>query len=802
MKKLLFFVLILAGFIAFGRAGDVNIPVNNNQVSFIANQGQWPAQVRFLAKTNRVNVWVTNRGLIYDYYRIIPSGNGNNLTNNRESNHLNGSIKGHVVAMTFGHGVTVENIQAKDQQKSYYNYFLSNNPSQWATGVPLYKKLTLEEVYPGIDVELYADNGNLRYDFLLKPGADPQQIRLSFDGADGVDVENGNLMIKTSVGDKIQGDIHAFQGNDKTDCHIKVADGIAGFELGNYDKTKPLRIDPLVYSTYLGGISHDVARDVVLGGNDEIYIAGYTWSTDFPTTTGAYQKDLSGADDAFISGFSPDGQNLVFSTFLGGTYSDEAFALAYSDGKIFVTGVAFSEDFPITDGAFQNENHLSGDVFVTSLSSNGQNLGFSTYVGGFGFDKPTGMAVGDNIFIGGFTNADDFPVTGNAYDNTFGGGYPMYDGFVFEMNTGGGMVYSSYFGGWGDDQVNGIALDPVNPAIYYLTGQTTSSDFPVTEDAYDGQLGDGSDSNEDAFVAKFNGNKLNYSTYLGGTSTDAASGVAVNSNHAIMVAGSTYSDDFPVTPDAFSSQRQGIYQDAFVAVLKPDGKAGTDNLKYSSYFGGSFEEEVAAVLYDGSGKLYISGYTSSQNFPTTPGAVNQEAIGNMDAFLTRFNFPGNSLDYSTYLGGSFDDVGYGIAKKQNGQVVMSGMTRSFNFPVTADAYDQTFNEGNFSDAFLSIIGIVPTGIREQKSNSPLHINQNQPNPFRLKTTISYRLDAPGEVVLKVYDCTGKVALQRVLPNQTTGKHQVSLNMAGCTPGLYFYSLKSGQWVETRKMVVR
>ena len=803
MKKILFFVLILAGLIAFGRSGNATLPVAKDQVFFIENQGQWPSQVQYLVKTSGVNVWITNRELIYDYYRIIPSVNGNNLTNSRKSNHLKGTVKGHVVAMTFGCNVPAEKIQAMDQQTSYYNYFLGNDPSHWATGVPLYKTVILKEVYPGIDVELYTDNGNLRYDFLLKPGSDPRQIRLSFKGADGVDVENGNLMINTSVGEKIQGDIHAFQGNDKIDCRIiKIAGNVAGFKLGRYNETRPLRIDPLVYSTYLGGNSDDVAIDVALDGNDAMYITGSTWSTDFPTTDGAYQRDLKGADDVFVSGFSADGQNLLFSTYLGGSYSDEATSLAYNDGKIYVTGIAYSEDFPITDGAFQDANHLGGDVFVTSLSSNGQSLGFSTYVGGFGFDCPTKLEAGDNIFVGGYTNSDDFPVTGDAYDNTFGGGNPLHDGFVFKMNTSGGMLYSSYFGGSGDDQIYGICIDPTAPEVYYLTGQTTSSNFPVTDNALDNQLGDGTGGNEDAFVAEFTGNQLNYSTYLGGTSTDYATDVAVNANHFIMVSGSTYSDDFPVTPDAFSSQRQGTYEDAFVTQLKPGGNSGSDDLKYSSYFGGSFEEEVGAVLLKGEDKLYITGYTSSQNFPVTPGAVSQEAIGNMDVFLTRFNFSDNSLDYSTYLGGSFDDIGSGLAEKSNGQVVISGSTMSFNFPVTNNAYDTTYHSENSSDAFLSVIGVVPTGIVENKLRNPLHINQNQPNPFRTKTTIAYRLEAQGDVVLKVYDCTGNEVLQRYLPSQTRGEHQVDLNMAGFSPGIYFYSIKSEQWAESRKMVVR
>ncbi|NOX86438.1 MAG: T9SS type A sorting domain-containing protein [Chlorobi bacterium] len=805
MKKIMLVVFLTAGLLVFGRTGKTTLPDPQNHVYFIANQGQWPDDVQYLVKMNGLNAWITGTGIVYDYYRFYPSEPGliRSFKIRETDNRISGIRKGHVVKMFFGQKIQGNQILAKEKQNSYFNYFIGNDPLKWINGVALYQSITLKDLYPGIDMELYIDHGNLRYDFVLQPGADPQQIRLTFDGADGVDVENGNLAIKTSVGDQIQGDIHAFQGNDKIDCQIiKVANGVAGFRLGDYDKSKTLRIDPLVYSTYLGGTSHDVARDVVLDGSDAMYIAGFTWSTDFPTTNGAYQRDLKGADDVFVSGFSPDGQNLVFSTFLGGSYSDEAYSLAYSNGKIYVTGVAFSEDFPITNGAFQEQNHLGGDVFVTSLSSDGQSLGFSTYVGGFGFDRPSGIEAGDNVLVGGSTDSDDFPVTGDAYDNTFGGGSPMNDGFVFKLSLTGSMIYSSYFGASGDDQINGICIDPTAPDVYYLTGQTTSSDFPVTDDAFDKQLGDGSGNGEDAFLSVFNDNQLEYSTYLGGTSTDYAMGVTANNSTSVMIAGVTFSDDFPVTDDAFSKTREGIYQDAFVTFLNPGASTENDELVYSSYFGGTFEEEVFGVFLDAPDKFYIAGYTASQNFPTTPGAVSQEAIGNMDAFLTRFNFTGNSMDYSTYLGGSFDDVGYGIAKKQNGQMVMSGMTMSFNFPVTDNAYDPTFNAENFSDAFLSVIGIVPTGIFEQQSNNPLHLDQNQPNPFSSVTTVTYALDEAGEAVLKVYDCTGKVVLQRTLPAQTTGKHQFELNMSGFPPGLYFYSLKTEEWVETRKMVIR
>ena len=792
MKKLLLIVFMMTGVFAFSRSGEKTIPVTAHQVFFIANHGQWPAEVKYLAKSNGVNVWITRRGLIYDYYQYDFSGD----------QLKNGSIKGHVVAMTFGRDIPEENILPKEKQNACYNYFLGSDPSRWATKVPLYQSVTLKNVYPDIDVELYADHGSLRYDFLLQPGADPGQIKLSFDGTDDILVNNDNLLIKTSVGDKIQGDIHAFQGNDESiDCHIKIVDGAAVFEVGTYDQAKTLRIDPLIYSTYLGGSSDEAATDVAIGDNNKMYITGYTWSTDFPTTTGAYQQNLSGSDDAFISCFSAGGQDLIFSTYLGGTYSDEAYSIAYSEGNIIVSGVAYSEDFPITEGAFQDENHLGGDVFVISMSNTGQSLNFSTYVGGFGFDSPLGMDVGEYILVGGATAAEDFPVTGDAYDNTFNGGDFLKDGFIFKMNLSGGMIYASYFGGLGEDQIKGVAINPGNPASYYVTGQTTSEDFPVTDDAYDNQLGDGSGNNEDAFISEFNNNQLVYSTYIGGTSTDEASGIAVNSNHLIMVAGTTYSDDFPVTPDAFSDRILGVYQDAFVVALSPDGIAGTGDLRYGSYFGGSFEEEVSDVLLEGQTKFYISGYTASQNFPTTSGAVSQEHIGNKDAFVTRFNFSGNHLDYSTYLGGSFDDIGYGMAEKQAEQIVLSGVTRSFNFPVTDNAYDPDYNSENFGDAFLSEIGIVPTGIAENQTGRTLHVNQNQPNPFRSETAITYRLDTPDDVTLEVYDCTGKKILERSYANQKTGEHRIELNMDGFTPGLYFYLLSTGHWTESLKMII-
>ena len=788
MKKATLTAMLVLSILGIGIQGHAKVPEQHSNLYFIANQGQWPDQVHFLAKTRGVNVWITTGGIIYDYYRFTGTS-------------AEGRVNGQVVAMSFGQSVSPVQFKSHYRSGCYFNYFTGMQPAGWATRVPAYQSVSIQNIYPGIDMELSLDRGQVRYDFIVRPGADPQQIKLTFSGANKISVLHNNLVLTTSIGDRIQGELHAVQNGQSVACQmIMTGENTAGFHITSYNPTQMLRIDPLVFSTYLGGNSEEQAMDIAVDENDQIYLGGYTWSTDFPTTNGAYQHDLKGASDAFISCFTANGNELLFTTFLGGSLQDVAYAMVYKDEKIFLTGTTFSDDFPVTGGAFQDENKLGGDLFIASMSADGSTLNFSTYVGGLGNDIPLDLEAGQSLLIGGRTTSSDFPVTGDAYDATYDAG-GLADGFIIKMSLNGAMEYASYLGSTGEDQVTGVAWDPTSSSTFYLTGQTTSADFPVSADAMDNVLGADGSNNQDAFVMKFTNNQLNYSTFLGGTSTDYANSVIIGSNHRIMIAGTTWSTDFPTTADALRKSREGIYQDAYVTILLPDGIAGTQDLLYGTYLGGYDEDEATDLYLDSNNHLYVTGYTHSPDFHVTGDAVSTEAIGNKDVFLIRFNITNHNLEYATFLGGSFDDKGLGLAQKSNGEILVTGYTYSFNYPVTDQAYDKTYNSENYPDAFLSSVSINASGIDESGRTGVNRLLQNSPNPFSQFTWIPYQLGQSGNVTLYVRDLTGKVLFTRKITGQPIGIHQIKISTGQIPPGIYLYTLQTARWIETRRMVV-
>jgi len=792
MKKLIFPFLLLGSAIIFAQTSVIPHPQTVNHALFIKNCGQWPGKVLFLLQSQGVNTWITKNSLVFDYYRI------DGQSNDRSKGELTRIIKGQVISMSFKRSLTEKEISATGKSNAYYNYFLGNKQARWATDVPAFHKVLLHNVFENIDVELSIDNGQPRYNFIVQAGGDAKQISMHIDGADRITIKNNSLMLTTQIGDKSHGDIVAFQNKETVACNATIIDSNnLSFDVGAYDNSRPLYIDPLVYSTFLGASSEDVVRDVALGNADTIYLVGYTWSADFPISSGPYQHDFNGASDAFICGFSPDGTTLLFSTYLGGQLRDWAINLAYN-GDIILSGITSSDDFPVTANAFQNENNLGGDVFVASLNSFGNNLNFSTFVGGFGTDYPTGMDVGRGILVGGYTTADDFPVTPDAFKSQYSGDGFTNDGFFFIMDySGTNLLYSTYFGGYYEDKINGVAFDKYDTTALYLTGVTMSSDFPISEDAYDSIV---DIEHADAFLTCFHGASIGYSTVFGGSSYDKASAVTVNNVGDVMVSGETYSDDFPLTTNAFMSGYQ-LLSDGFLTVFHPDGNPNTNDLRYSSYFGGAGDETVSDISLKNQNLVYLSGWTNSFNFPTTEGAVSTEQIGNEDAFLIRFNTDNGNVDYSTYLGGSFSDDCLGIAEKSNADVVMTGNTYSFNFPVTANAFESSYHSENHTDAFMSIVEVVPTFINQHLTESN-HLGQNRPNPFNDVTAISYEISVKSDVVFQVTDETGKVVFTKTFASVLPGKHTIEVNGNQFSTGIYLYTLRTNRWSESKTFVLQ
>jgi Big-like domain-containing protein/beta-propeller repeat-containing protein len=642
------------------------------------------------------------------------------------------------------------------------NYFIGNDPARWRTGIPTFAEIRYENVYPGIDLTYYGNQGRLEYDFVVAAGANPDSIALEIIGADKLEVNaQGELVLHTKAGEIRQPQPVVYQevaGIRQVIPAGYVLSGSnrVGFSIAAHDSGKPLVIDPtIVYSTYLGGNNTDVAQGIAVDASGAAYVTGYTYSTNFPTTPGAFQTIFGGGADAFVTKLNPAGNALVYSTYLGGNSLDVAQGIAVdASGAAYVTGYTYSTNFPTTPGTFQTIFGGVYDAFVTKLNPAGNALVYSTFLGGSNFDVGQGIAVdalGD-AYVTGYTLSTNFPTTPGSFQTTSGGGT---DAFVAKLNPAGNApVYSTFLAGSSADVGQGIAVDASGAA--YVTGYTLSTNFPTTPGAFQTIFG----GVFDAFVTKLNpaGNALVYSTYVGGSGFEVGYGIAVDASGAAYVTGQTDSTNFPTTPGAFQTTSGGGY-DAFVTKLNPAGSA----LVYSTFLGGSSTDVGQGIAMDGLGDAYVTGATDSTNFPTTPGAFQTTLGGGYDALVTKLNPAGNALVYSTFLGGSSTDAGQGIAVDGLGDAYVTGSTDSTNFPTTPGAFQTTL--GGSYDAFV-------TKIADKHS-----------------TTTSVICSPPSVPVNSSTTCTATVSDTSVSPTTPTGTVSFSSSGTGtfsgspCTLGL-------------------
>lgn len=527
-------------------------------------------------------------------------------------------------------------VTGREELPGKVNYFVGSDRTKWRANVPVYAKVRYEDVYPDIDLVYYGNQRQLEYDFIVAPRANPDRIVLSVQGTDKIALDqNGDLVLQTAVG--------------------------------------AIRMQkPLVYQD-IDGARQEIAASYVLRGAHQVAFR-----------VGAYDVDRPLVIDPV----------LFYSTYLGGSGGDAGRAIAVdAGGNAYVTGETLSTNFPTTVGSFDttsNGGGLFGDAFVTKLNPTGSALVYSTYLGGSAEDQGLGIAVDTlgNAYVAGRTSSTNFPVTG-AFQIANAGGAD--DAFVTKLNpAGSALVYSTYLGGDAQDIANGIAVDSTSNA--YVTGVTNSSDFPTTPlSLHPAYLG----GTSDAFVTKLNsaGILLVYSTFLGGELSDFGFGIAVNGAGNAHVTGQTNSSS-GIAVSAFQTTFGGVI-DAFVAKLNPSGSA----LDYSSYLGGSDAEQGYAIAVDGSNNTYVTGQTQSTDFPTTIGAFDTSLGGPLDAFVTKINLTGSALVYSTYLGGSSNDAGLGIAVDASSNSYIAGATLSLDFP-TMSAF-QAANGGGFFDAFVT-----------------------------------------------------------------------------------------------------
>ncbi len=673
-------------------------------INFEPNLGQTDEQVKFLARGHGYALFLTEQ-------QAVLSLQKRGKTKNQD--------KQAVVRMEFQGANASPNAVGLGETEGKSNYFVGNNSDKWQTNIPNYKQVKYEQIYSGIDLVYYGNGQQLEYDFVVQPNANPNQIKINFDGIKSakIDKKSGDLLLETNAGTIRQQKPLVYQNIDGTRREVASTYSIqnsenkrftVSFNLAEYDKTQELVIDPiLAYGSYLGGNAFDEGRAIAVDAQGNAYVVGTAASRDFPTTAGTVKPTMlpttSGNQfwyDAFVTKINPSGTALVFSTYYGGRNGNESGSGVAVDasGNVLISGTTMSADFP-TVNAYQTTFGGTDDAFAAKLNSTGSAIIYSTYLGGNNTDLGGKIALnqttGDAVFAG-TTSSGNFPTTPGAYkqklcDNTPGScnGIFYSGSYLVKLSANGNAIYSTLF----DAAVNDVTLDSSDNATF---GGSASAGFVTTPGAFQ----PASSGGIEGFIAKLNpaGNTLVYGTFLGGgLQSDVITSIAVDSSDNMYVTGKTENTGFPTTAGAFDQTYNGG-GDGFVTKLNAVGSA----LVYSTFLGGTAKDQPAAIGLGTSNDAFISGETlSAASFPLknslngTSGSI----------FLTRLNTDASAIVYSTLLGvgGAYD-----LAVDSANNAYATGHTTSIL--VTPDAFQTVRNRDpwDISDKDAFVVKIAPT----------------------------------------------------------------------------------------------
>jgi hypothetical protein len=526
-------------------------------------------------------------------------------------------------------GGIIKEVIGEEKALTKVSYFKGDDSSKWKNNISTYNIVNLGEIYKGIELKLKAYGSNVEKLFYVKPGAEPDNIKIKISGVDALKVnEEGELEVETGLGAVKFTRPIAYQEEGGKRKYVNVAyivkGDIYGFKVGEYDRSKELMIDPLLASTFLGGSGDDGASSITIDSAGNVYVAGSTFCSDFPTTLGAYDRTLSAWEDVFVSKFDSSLQHLLASTFLGGSGRDWANSITIDNvGNVYVAGVTYGENpdydpnkpFPTTPSAYDRTYSGIDDVFVSKFDSSLQNLLASTFLGGSDDDEEYSITIDSvgNVYVAGWTCSPGFPTTPGAYDRTLNG----CDAFVSKFNSRLNNLLASTF---------------LNGSTAYSAGVASSITIDSVGNVYvAGWRADG------VFVSKFDSSLQNLlaSTFLGGSGNDGANSITIDSAGNVYVAGGTDSPDFPTTPSAYDTTYNGYY-DVFVSKFD----SSLQNLLASTFLGGSGNDGANSITIDSAGNVYVAGGTDSPDFPTTPSAydrIHNDGRYGGDAFVSKFD---------------------------------------------------------------------------------------------------------------------------------------------------------------------
>jgi hypothetical protein len=643
---------------------------------FEENHGQADPRARYIARAGELNLFITD-----DTTLVVSAG---------------GPSRPFPVSLELIGAERTPPVGSKPRSGTT-NYFIGHDPARWLTNVPAYAEVTYFDVYDGIDWLFRGNNSRsqLEFDFIVAPGADPRDISIRVSGADSVDLTDGRQLAIDVSGSRLSmNNLSMFQSIDGEHRqvpghYVMKGPDVIGFEIDNsYDSTRPLIIDPVIaYATYIGGASEDRAVAVAIDRHGNAYLTGRTASLNFPTAQP--QQPASGGNfDAFIAKFNADGSAFEYSTYFGGNNSDQGFGIAVDeDGNAYVSGQTSSANMPTVNALQPTYGGGGTDAFVMKLDPTGTQLVFSTFLGGSSDDRALDCRrdASGAIYIAGATASLNFPTVA-ALQPTFGG---VRDAFLTKIDADGStLLFSTYLGGSGaEGNIDALAVDLAGNAA--VIGRTASKDFPVAS-AVQPSFGGGV---SDVFVSRFDatGSSLIYSTYLGGSGEDQAFSAAVTRSGEVIAGGNSASTNYPLV-NPLQSTMAGV-RDLVITKLDRRGR-----IVFSTYLGGSQNEQTVGLGMDPPGNVYFVGFTLSPNFPLSD-PLQSTLRGPSDAIFGKISARGDSLLFSTYFGGRGSDEAGFFAVDPTGDEYISGWTSSSDFPVTPGAFQTSFAGPPF-DAFL------------------------------------------------------------------------------------------------------
>lgn len=699
-------------------------------VEFIKNEGQWNNLIQYRAPLSGGDLWVEENTLTFNYYSEEDFETYHEVHHNEiEYDSTIHSIRMNSFEMQFLNSSSSILTESYEENSNYYNYFIGNDTTKWATNVSSYQKIELKNVYTGIDVSLYTENSNLKYDITLDPGADPSLIQIQFDGVNPT-ILNNKLYLKLSVGDVFHTAPIAYQiiNNKKkqVQCNYLLKEGVLSFEFpDDYDKDNILIIDPeLIFSTYTGSTADNFGFTATFDSNGNLYAGGIAYDIGYPTTIGAYQSSFEGEVDMSITKFNEDGSDLIYSTYVGGDYNDYPQSMIEdNNGNLCIFGSSSSSNFPVTQNAYQTEINDYSDIVVVKLSPEGDDLIASTYFGGNSVDggmmslmhnhdlsinyadEFRGEVIVDNdnsVYFASFTKSSDFPTSENAEKDTLSG---QMDGVIVHLSENlDELLFSTYIGGSESDILNSIKK---KDDLIIVGGGTRSLDFEASNDAlFNGSTG----SYSSGIILTVNENgTVNSSSYIGDGDTSMVYFVDIGPEENVYVHG-ICSGNYPVSENVYSNpySQQFIQEiDQNLTTSIQSTTFGSSDTTYNSF-------SSTAFMVDDCGLIYVSGHIAFRsnippdpNFPVTSNAF-QDSTDGRDFYIIVFNKDFQSLLVASYFGeyGNEEHVDGGTSRfKKDGTIfhaVCAGCGGTSGFPVTPGVWSETNNSTNCNLAAFKI----------------------------------------------------------------------------------------------------